>query len=118
MDGFDVEIAGDLPGATRTQDVNALRSALTNGGICFNELVLKRKSMDAPSSEALGFFKLALDQGKDWVPVVIAYLVGRMGRKLTVTVDGVSITATSKEEIEKLVPLVDDLRKKAKGKKK
>lgn len=29
---------------------------------------------------------------------------------------GVSITATSKEEIEKLVPLVDDLRKKAKGK--
>lgn len=117
MDGFDVEIAGDLPGAMRKQDVNALRSALTDGGIRFDELVLKRKSLDAPSSEALGFFKLALDQGEDWAPVVIAYLVGRMGRKISITVGDTKIEATSKAEVEKMIPLVEELRaKKAKRK--
>mgnify|MGYP001507243158 CR=1 FL=1 len=115
MDGFDVEIAGDATGATRKEDIDALRSALTDGGVRFNELLLMRKSMDAPPGEALGFFKLALDQGKDWAPVVIAYLVGRMGRKVSITVGDTKIEATSKAEVEKLIPLVEELRaKKAK----
>ena len=46
-----------------------------------------------------------------------AYLVGRMGRKITVTVGDTTITATSKEDIEKLIPVVDELRAN-KGKKK
>ena len=71
-----------------------------------------------PPGFSLGEFQIVIDQAKDWAPVLIAYLAGRMGRNLNVTVDGVSITATSKEEIENLVPLVDDLRKKAKRKKK
>lgn len=117
MDGFDVEVAGDSTGETRQDDINTLRSDLKNGGVQFAELKLMRKSLDAPQSEALGFFKVALDQGKDWAPVLIAYLAGRMGRKVSITVGDTRIEATSKAEVEKMIPLVEELRaKKAKRK--
>lgn len=116
MDGFDIEVAGDAEGEARTADIGALRAALRNNGVRFGELVLKRKSMDAPSSEAMGVFRIALDQAENWAPVVVAYLVGRMGRKVSITVGDTKVEATSKEEIERLIPLVDELRASKKKK--
>ena len=113
---FEVKVSGDATDDLRAEDVSALRAALRAEDVRFGETFMMFDSASTPGF-SLGEFQIVIDQAKDWAPVLIAYLVGRMGRKLTVTVDGVSITATSKEEIEKLVPLVDDLRKKAKGKK-
>ena len=114
---FEVKVSGDATDDLRAEDITALRAALRAEDVCFGETFMM---FDSASTHgfSLGEFQIVIDQTKEWAPVLIAYLVGRMGRKLTVTVDGVSITATSKEEIEKLVPLVDGLRKKAKRKKK
>lgn len=57
--------------------------------------------------------ELVVEHGKDLAPILITYIAGRMGRKITVIVDGTTNTAGSKREIEDLIPVVNDLRKKA-----
>ncbi|WP_374274451.1 hypothetical protein [Brevundimonas sp.] len=103
-----IEVAGDATGETRRADVDALRQALADSGIEHRELMLVRKSMDA-GREALGVFELMNQVGRDWAPIIVAYLVGRRGRKVTVTVGDKSITAESKKEVEELLDVVDRL---------
>lgn len=117
-DGIEVEVAGEATGDLREADIEDLRNVFRTGDVKFGEMVLLRKSMDPQLAKvSLGAFRIAIEHADVLLPAVAAYLVGRMGRKVTVTVDGTTITAGSKKEIEALIPLVDQMRRK-KGKSK
>lgn len=108
---IEVKVSGDAKDDLRTEDISALRAAMRAEDVRFSERMMMFDSAATPGF-SLGEFQIAIDLAKEVAPILIAYLVGRMGRKLTITVDGTTITATSKEEIEKLIPLVEKLREK------
>jgi len=114
---FEIEVEGDATGDLREDDINKLRASL--GGVKSNEMILMRKSMDPEMAKvAMGAWRIASEHADVLIPSLGAYLIGRMGRKVTVTVDGNTITAGSKEEIEALIPTMEKIAKAAKAKKK
>lgn len=116
-DWLEIEVAGEATGEIREEDINDLRSALA--AVKFNEMILMRKSMDPSLAKVtLGAFRVAAEHADILIPAIGAYLAGRMGRKITVTVDGMTITAGSKKEVEDMLSTMEKMAKIAKSKKK
>lgn len=118
-EGLDIEVAGDAVGDLREDDIKALRMIMKAEGVRFFEMKLLRKSMDPQLPEVtLGAFRVIGEHADILITALSAYFAGRMGRKVTIEVDGKKITASSKKEIDALIPSLEKLAKTSRSKKK